>query len=101
MFGAGLGDGIDVGIIPVVLGGGIPRFCLHRQNRARLKLTKQRVYRSRGSSAWNYDGGARPARQGVSGQPGAVRVMRNGAEYRPSCDRNDFPWMRTMVLNSA
>jgi dihydrofolate reductase len=54
MLGAGLVDGIDVGIIPVVLGGGIPLLPAPA-DRARLKLTKQRVYKKSGIVGLEYD----------------------------------------------
>jgi dihydrofolate reductase len=54
MLAAGLVDGIDVGIIPVVLGGGIP-LLPPPANRVRLKLTKQRVYEKSGIVGLQYD----------------------------------------------
>jgi dihydrofolate reductase len=54
MLGAGLVDGIDVGIMPVVLGGGIPLLPTPA-DRARLTLTKQRVYEKSGIVGLEYD----------------------------------------------
>jgi dihydrofolate reductase len=54
MLGAGLVDGIDVGIMPVVLGGGIPLLPAPA-DRARLKLTKQRVYKKSGIVGLEYE----------------------------------------------
>jgi dihydrofolate reductase len=54
MLGAGLVDGIGVGIMPVVLGGGIPLLPTPA-DRARLKLTKQRVYEKSGIVGLEYD----------------------------------------------
>ena len=54
MLAAGLVDGIDVGIMPVVLGGGIP-LLPPPANRAKLKLTNQRVYKKSGIIGLEYD----------------------------------------------
>ena len=51
---AGLVDGIDVGVVPVVLGGGIP-LLPPPANRARLKLTKQHVYQKSGIIGLEYN----------------------------------------------
>jgi dihydrofolate reductase len=51
---AGLVDGVDVGIIPVLLGGGIP-LLPSPAARARLKLTKQRVYEKSGILGLEYE----------------------------------------------
>jgi dihydrofolate reductase len=54
LLAAGLVDGIDVGLIPVVLGEGIP-LLPPPANRVRLKLTKQRVYEKSGIIGLEYD----------------------------------------------
>ena len=54
LLAAGLVDGIDVGLIPVVLGGGIP-LLPPPANRVRLKLTKQHVYEKSGIIGLEYD----------------------------------------------
>ena len=54
MLAEGLVDGIDVGIIPVVLGGGIPLLPAPA-NRTRLALRKQRVYEKSGIVGLEYD----------------------------------------------
>jgi dihydrofolate reductase len=54
LLAAGLVDGLDVGVIPVVLGGGIP-LLPPPANRARLKLTRQRVYEKSGIIGLEYD----------------------------------------------
>ncbi len=54
LLGAGLVDGVDVGIIPVLLGSGIP-LLPSPAGRARLALTRQRVYEKSGSVGLEYD----------------------------------------------
>ncbi len=54
LLSVGLVDGVDVGIIPVVLGGGIP-FLPSPAVRARLALQKQRVYQKSGIVRLEYD----------------------------------------------
>ena len=54
LLGAGLVDGVDVGIMPVLLGGGIP-FLPPPVARARLKLTKSRIYEKSGIVGLEYD----------------------------------------------
>jgi dihydrofolate reductase len=51
---AGLVDGVDVGVIPVLLGGGIPLLPSPAE-RARLKLRKSRVYEKTGTLGLEYD----------------------------------------------
>jgi dihydrofolate reductase len=51
---AGLVDGVDVGLIPVLLGGGIPLLPCPAA-RARLRLTKQRVYEKSGIVGLEYE----------------------------------------------
>ena len=51
---AGLVDGVDVAIIPVLLGGGIP-LLPPPAGRAMLKLRKQRVYEKTGTIGLEYD----------------------------------------------
>jgi dihydrofolate reductase len=50
----GLVDAVEVGIIPVLLGGGI-RLLPDPTERAKLKLTKHRVYTKTGTVALEYD----------------------------------------------
>jgi dihydrofolate reductase len=50
----GLVDGVDVGIVPVLLGGGIP-FLPAPATLARLKLTNRRVYEKSGIVGLEYD----------------------------------------------
>jgi dihydrofolate reductase len=54
MLDAGLVDGVDVGVMPVLLGGGIP-FLKPPAKRATLKLTKNRLYEKSGVVALEYD----------------------------------------------
>jgi dihydrofolate reductase len=54
LLGAGLVDGVDVGIIPVLLGGGIP-LLPSPADRARLKLKNRRVYEKSGIVSLEYD----------------------------------------------
>ena len=54
LLGTGLVDGVDVGIIPVLLGGGIPLLPSPAE-RARLTLRKQRVYEKSGIVGLEYD----------------------------------------------
>jgi dihydrofolate reductase len=51
---AGLVDGVDVGIVPVLLGNGIP-FLPSPGDRARLKLKAHRVYEKSGTVGLEYD----------------------------------------------
>jgi dihydrofolate reductase len=51
---AGLVDGVDVGLIPVLLGGGIPLLPAPGE-RARLTLKNQRVYKKSGIVGLEYD----------------------------------------------
>jgi dihydrofolate reductase len=51
---AGLVDGIDVGVIPVLLGGGVP-FLATPAKRAMLKLTEQRLYKASGTVSLQYE----------------------------------------------
>jgi len=51
---AGLVDGIEVSVIPVLLGGGIP-FLPPPANRATLRLREQRVYQKTGTVGLEYD----------------------------------------------
>jgi dihydrofolate reductase len=54
LLGARLVDGIDVAIVPVLLGGGIP-LLPSPADRARLKLSNHRVYPKSGIVALEYD----------------------------------------------
>jgi dihydrofolate reductase len=54
LLGAGLVDRVEVSLIPVLLGGGIP-FLPSPADRARLKLRKQRVYEKTGIVRVEYD----------------------------------------------
>jgi dihydrofolate reductase len=54
LLGAGLVDGVDVGVIPVLLGEGIP-FLPPPGPRARLTLTNRRVYEKSGIVGLEYD----------------------------------------------
>ena len=54
LLAAGLVDGVEVGVIPVLLGGGIP-LLPSPAARAALKLKKQRVYEKTGSVLLEYD----------------------------------------------
>lgn len=54
MLAAGLVDGVDVGLIPVVLGGGIP-LLPPPADRATLRLRNQRVYEKSGIVGLEYD----------------------------------------------
>ena len=51
---AGLVDGIEVAVIPVILGGGIPLIPAGA-NRASLKLRRQRTYEKTGTVSLEYD----------------------------------------------
>jgi dihydrofolate reductase len=53
LLGAGLVDGVDTAIVPVLLGGGIPLLPSPAE-RARLTLTNQRVYQKSGIVALEY-----------------------------------------------
>ena len=54
MLDAGLVDGIDVGVIPVLLGGGIPMLPAPART-AKLKLTKHKLYKKSGILMLAYD----------------------------------------------
>ena len=54
MLDAGLVDGVDAAIIPVLVGGGIP-FLRPPANRAALKLTSHRLYPKSGIVSLEYD----------------------------------------------
>jgi dihydrofolate reductase len=54
LLGAGLVDGVEVGVIPVLLGGGIPLLPSPAE-RARLTLRKSRVYEKSGTLGLEYD----------------------------------------------
>ena len=54
LLGMGLVDTVEVGIIPVLLGGGI-QLLPDPAERAKLKLTKHRVYAKTGTVALEYD----------------------------------------------
>jgi dihydrofolate reductase len=54
MLDAGLVDGVDAAIVPVLLGGGIP-FLPSPAERARLKLTNRRIYEKSGIVALDYE----------------------------------------------
>ena len=54
LLGMGLVDTVEVGIIPVLLGGGI-RLLPDPAEQAKLKLTKHRVYAKTGTVALEYD----------------------------------------------
>ena len=54
LLAAGLVDGIGVSLIPVLLGGGVP-LLPPPAARARLKLTKQRLYEKTGTIGLEYD----------------------------------------------
>jgi dihydrofolate reductase len=54
MLDDGLVDGVDVGVIPVLLGGGIP-LLPPPAKRARLRLVNQRVYQKSGIIGLEYD----------------------------------------------
>jgi dihydrofolate reductase len=54
MLDEGLIDGIDVGVVPVLLGGGIP-LLPSPAKRARLRLVNQRVYQKSGIIGLEYD----------------------------------------------
>src|SRR4029077_19869653 len=54
LLGMGLADTVEVGIIPVLLGGGI-RLLPDPAERAKLKLIKHRVYTKTGTVALEYD----------------------------------------------
>ncbi|HEX2443462.1 MAG TPA: dihydrofolate reductase family protein [Vicinamibacterales bacterium] len=54
MLDAGLVDGVDVGVIPVLLGGGIP-FLPSPAHRAKLKLRNRRIYEKSGIVGLEYD----------------------------------------------
>lgn len=54
LLAAGLVDGVEVSVIPVLLGGGIP-LLPSPATRAALRLRKQRVYEKTGTVALEYD----------------------------------------------
>jgi dihydrofolate reductase len=54
LLGMGLVDAVEVGIIPVLLGGGI-RLLPDPAERAKLKLRKHKVYTKTGTVALEYD----------------------------------------------
>ena len=54
LLAAGLVDGVDVGVIPVLLGGGIP-LLPSPAGRTRLRLRNQRVYEKSGIVGLEYD----------------------------------------------
>jgi dihydrofolate reductase len=54
LLAAGLVDGVDVGVVPVLLGGGIP-LLPSPAAQAKLKLTKERVYEKSGIVGLEYD----------------------------------------------
>ena len=54
LLAAGLVDGVEVGLIPVLLGGGIP-LLPSPATRANLRLRKQRVYEKTGTVGLEYD----------------------------------------------
>jgi dihydrofolate reductase len=54
LLAAGLVDGVEVALIPVLLGGGIP-FLPPPAERATLKLKKQRLYKNSGIVGLEYD----------------------------------------------
>jgi dihydrofolate reductase len=54
LLAAGLVDGVDVGVVPVLLGGGIP-LLPSPAGQAKLKLKKQRVYEKSGIVGLEYD----------------------------------------------
>ena len=54
LLGIGLVDAVEVAVIPVLLGGGIPMLP-DAAKRAKLKLTKHRVYAKTGTVALEYD----------------------------------------------
>ena len=54
MLGAGLVDGVEVGVIPVLLGGGIP-FLKPPAQRAKLELREHRLYPKTGTMRLVYD----------------------------------------------
>lgn len=61
MLDAGLVDGVDVGVIPVLLGGGIPLLPSPAKS-AKLKLTKQTLYEKSGTVLLEYDVVPAPSR---------------------------------------
>ena len=54
LLGAGLVDGVDVGVVPVLLGGGIPLLPSPAEH-TRLRLRNQRVYAKSGIVGLEYD----------------------------------------------
>lgn len=54
LLGLGLVDGIEVAVIPVLLGDGLPMLP-NPATRAKLKLTKHRIYEKTGTVMLNYD----------------------------------------------
>ena len=54
LLGAGMVDGVDAGIVPVLLGGGIPPQP-SPADRLRLRLTNRRVYEKSGIVGLEYD----------------------------------------------
>jgi dihydrofolate reductase len=73
MLDAGLVDGVDAAIVPVLLGGGIP-FLPSPAQRARLKLTNRRIYEKSGIVALGYD----VVRTATTRQSGRSRSSRKG-----------------------
>jgi dihydrofolate reductase len=71
MLDAGLVDGVDAAIVPVLLGGGIP-FLPSPAQRAKLKLRNRRIYEKSGIVALEYDV-ARPATTRRSGRSRSSR----------------------------
>ena len=51
---AGLVDGVDVAVVPVLLGEGVP-FLATRAKRAKLKLTEHRLYQTSGIMFLQYE----------------------------------------------
>jgi dihydrofolate reductase len=54
MLDAGLVDGVDIAVIPVLLGGGTPLLA-SPANRAKLKLTRHTLYKRSGIVSLEYD----------------------------------------------
>ena len=54
LLAAGLVDGVDAAVIPVLLGGGIP-FLPAPASQVKLRLRKQRVYKKSGTVSLEYD----------------------------------------------
>ena len=72
MLDAGLVDGVDAAIVPVLLGGGIP-FLPSPAQRAKLKLRNRRIYEKSGIVALEYEV-VRPATTRRSGRSRSVAV---------------------------